>query len=128
VKSSREGAIVKRANTTTPKNLVRFATDGNFAIHVTDLEKAENFYGRILGFKLLKRTGERLVYNTGDITLYIVKDDKTIPFIPALEVDDYDKAKQYLVKKGCKINKEWPEERALYFEDPFGIIIDIVEK
>ena len=120
--------IMKKANITTPKNIVRFATNTNLAIHVTDLEKAENFYGCILGFKLLKRTSERLVYDTGDITLYIVKDDSTIPFIPALEVDDYDKARQYLVKKGCKINKEWPEDRALYFEDPFGIIIDIIEK
>ena len=118
---------MKRANTK-PKNTVRFATDGNLAIHVTDLEKAESFYGGVLGFKLLKRTSERLVYDTGEITLYIVKDDKTIPFIPALEVDDYDKAKKYLVKKGCKINEKWPEDRALYFEDPFGIIIDIVEK
>ena len=119
---------MKSANTTTPKNIVRFATNTNLAMHVTDLEKAENFYGSILGFKLLKRTIERLVYNTGGIMLYVVKDDKTIPFIPALEVDDYDKAKQYLLKNGCRISREWPEERALYFEDPFGIIIDIVEK
>ena len=128
MKSSREDVIVKKANTTTPESMVKFATDGNVAMHVTDLEKAENFYGRILGFKLLKKTNERLVYDTGKITLYIVKDDRIIPFIPALEVDDYDKAKQYLVKNGCRISKEWPEERALYFEDPFGVVIDIVEK
>ena len=119
---------MRRANTTAPENVVRFATSSNLAIHVTDLEKAENFYGCILGFKLLKRTSERLVYDTGDITLYIVKDNKNIPFIPALEVDDYNKAKQYLMKSGCRITKEWSGERALYFEDPFGIIIDIVEK
>jgi len=120
--------IMKRANTTTPNDVIRFATNTNLAMHVTDLEKAESFYGGVLGFKLLKRTSERLVYDTGEITLYIVKDERTIPFIPALEVEDYDKAKQYLVKKGCKIIKEWPEDRALYFEDPFGIIIDIIEK
>ena len=128
MKNSGEGVIMRRANTTAPENVVRFATSSNLAIHVTDLEKAENFYGCILGFKLLKRTSERLVYDTGDITLYIVKDDKNIPFIPALEVDNYNKAKQYLVKSGCRITKERSGERALYFEDPFGIIIDIVEK
>ena len=128
MENSGEGVIMRRANTTAPENVVRFATSSNLAIHVTDLEKAENFYGCILGFKLLKRTSERLVYDTGDITLYIVKDDKNIPFIPALEVDDYNKAKQYLMKSGCRITKEWSGERALYFEDPFGIIIDIVEK
>ena len=109
-------------------NPVTFVTDGNFAIHVTDLGKAEDFYSNVLGFKLSKKTGERLVYDTGRITLYIVKDDKVIPFIPALEVSNYEKAKQYLMKNGCKIIKEWPEDRALYFEDPFGIVIDIVEK
>ena len=128
MKSSGEDVVLEKANTTTSKNMVKFATDGNVAMHVIDLEKAENFYGCILGFKLLKRTNERLVYDTGEITLYIVKDDRIIPFIPALTVDDYDKAKQYLMKNGCRISKEWPEERALYFEDPFGNVIDIVEK
>jgi hypothetical protein len=99
---------------------VTFVTDGNLAIHVTDLGKAEDFYGNVLGFRLLKRTGK--------ITLYVVKDEKVIPFIPALEVSDYQKTKQYLIKNGCRIIKEWPEDKALYFEDPFGIVIDIVEK
>ena len=107
---------------------VTFVTDGNLAIHVTDLGKAEDFYGNVLGFRLLKRTGKRLVYDTGKITLYVVKDKKVIPFIPALEVSDYHKTKQYLIKNGCRIIKEWPEDKALYFEDPFGIVIDIVEK
>ena len=107
---------------------VTFVTDGNLAIHVTDLGKAEDFYGNVLGFRLLKRTDKRLVYNTGKITLYVVKDEKVIPFIPALEVSDYQKTKHYLIKNGCRIIKEWPEDKALYFEDPFGIVIDIVEK
>ncbi|HMK95027.1 MAG TPA: VOC family protein [Candidatus Limnocylindrales bacterium] len=119
---------MKSTSTPSPKDMVRFSASTNLAVHVTDLEKAENFYGRVLGFKLLKRNSERLVYDAGDITLYVVKDDKTIPFIPALEVDDYDRAKQYLVKNGCRIIKEWPGERAFYFEDPFGVIIDIVQK
>jgi catechol 2,3-dioxygenase-like lactoylglutathione lyase family enzyme len=107
---------------------VTFVTDGNFAIHVTDLGKAEDFYSNVLGFKLSKRTDERLVYDTGKISFYVVKDDKVIPFIPALEVSNYEEAKQYLMKNGCRIIKEWSEDSALYFEDPFGIVIDIVEK
>ena len=118
MKTSRRCDFEKINNNDTG-DTIKFATVGNVAMHVTDLEKAENFYGCILGFKLLKRTNERLVYDTGAITLYIMKDDKIIPFIPALEVDDYEKAKKYLVKNGCKISKEWIKERALYFEDPF---------
>jgi catechol 2,3-dioxygenase-like lactoylglutathione lyase family enzyme len=107
---------------------VAFVSDGNLAIHVTDIEKAEKFYGGVLGFRLLKRTGEQLVYHTGKITLYVVKDSKVIPFIPALSVRSYEKAKRHLIRNGCKISREWLEDRALYFEDPFGITLDIVEK
>jgi len=81
-----------------------------------------------LGFKLLKRNSERLTYDTGKITLYVVKDDRVIPFIPALGVINCEKAEQYLMKNGCRISKEWPGDRVLYFEDPLGITIDIVEK
>ena len=107
---------------------VVFTADGNFAIHVTDLKKAENFYTDVLGFRLLKKAEGRLVYNTGKITLYVVKDDTIIPFIPALQVESYKSAKEHLTKNGCKIVREWPGDKALYFEDPFGIMIDIVEK
>ena len=58
----------------------------------------------------------------------MVKDNKVLSFIPTLKVAEYEKTKQYLIKNGCRIIKEWPEDRALYFEDPFGIIIDVVEK
>ena len=74
----------------------------------------------VLRFKLLKRTNERLVWDIGEITLYIAKNGKTIPFSLALEVYDYEEAKQFLVKKGGKISKEWLEDRAFYFEDPFS--------
>lgn len=118
---------MKESNRKSDRN-VTFVADGNLAIHVPDIEVARKFYSDILGFKLLKRTNESLVYDTGKITLYIVKDKKTMSFIPALEVRDYGEAKKYLTRNGCKIVKEWPEDNALYFEDPFGITLDIVEK
>jgi catechol 2,3-dioxygenase-like lactoylglutathione lyase family enzyme len=107
---------------------VAFVADDNLAMHVTDMEKAEKFYSDVLGFRLLKRTNDRLVYHTGKITLYVVKNTKVMPFIRALGVRSYEKAKQHLTRNGCKISREWPEDRALYFEDPFGITLDIVEK
>lgn len=111
-----------------PRRAVQFVADGNFAIHVTDLKKAEKFYSSVLGFKLLKETKAQLVYKTGKITLYVNKDDKVIPFVPALQVEDYNKAKQHLTKNRCTVTKEWPKSKALYFEDPFGITIDIIQE
>ena len=96
--------------------------------HVTDLKTAEDFYGGALGYELLEKTDGHLVYNTGEITLYINKDTKSIPFIPALEVSELDTAREHLKKSGCKIVREFPGDRSLYFSDPFGNIVDIVER
>ncbi len=110
------------------RGAIAFLSDGDFAIHVTDIEKAEDFYGDVLGFKLLEKKNDQLVYDTGQFTLYVNKDTKVIPYIPALAVKNFDKAKQHLTGSGCKIVKEWPKHKALYFEDPFGILFDIIEK
>jgi len=107
---------------------ISFRTDGNFAIHVTDLQKAENFYTNVLGFNLISKSEGQLVYDTGTICLYINKDEKIIPFIPALEVRDYKQAKAHLIENGCVVIKEFEEHQALYFTDPFGLTIDIIEK
>lgn len=105
-----------------------FTTDGNFAIHVTDLQRAEVFYGDVLGFKLLSKSLNQLAYDTGVVRVYVNKDEKTIPFIPALEVRDYDEAKTHLIEHGCKIIKEFDGHKALYFADPFGMTIDVIER
>jgi len=113
---------------TDSKSKTTFITDGNVAIHVNDLQKAENFYGSVLGFHLISKNKDQLVYNTGVIRLYINKDEIQIPFIPALEVQDYKQAKEHLIANGCKISKEFGGHNALYFTDPFGLTIDIIEK
>jgi predicted enzyme related to lactoylglutathione lyase len=110
------------------KSKTTFKTDGNFAIHVTDLNKAENFYSEILGFRLTSRSGQQLVYDTGVVCLYVNKDEHITPFIPALAVKDYQQAKAYLVSHGCRIIKEFDGHKALYFTDPFGLTMDIIEK
>lgn len=110
------------------KRQVKFKTDGNFAIHVPDLGKAEAFYSNALGFKLLSKSTNHLEYDTGAIRLYVNKDRRIIPFIPALEVKDYNEAKAHLIDNGCKIIKEFRGHKALYFTDPFGITIDMIER
>jgi catechol 2,3-dioxygenase-like lactoylglutathione lyase family enzyme len=110
------------------KSKTAFRTDGNVAIHVNDLQKAENFYSNVLEFHLISKSENQLTYDTGAIRLYINKDEKLIPFIPALEVQDYKQAKEHLIANGCKIIKEFDGHNALYFTDPFGLTIDIIEK
>jgi len=104
-----------------------FTSNGDFAIHVTDLDQARTFYQKTLGFTLVGDSDEKLVFKTGKFTLYVNKDDKEMAFIPALEVPDYEAAKQFLKASGCEIIREWPNSKALYFKDPLGQVIDIIE-
>jgi catechol 2,3-dioxygenase-like lactoylglutathione lyase family enzyme len=106
---------------------MEFASNGDFAIHVRDLARARTFYRDTLGFKLLQHSGEKLVFATGNFTLYVNKDGKNIPFIPALKVPDYEAAKRFLESAGCKIIREWPGSGAFYFRDPLGQVMDIIQ-
>ncbi len=54
-------------------------------------------------------------------------DDQELAFVPALEVEDYEAAKEFLKSSGCDIVREWPKSKALYFRDPLGQLIDIKE-
>jgi catechol 2,3-dioxygenase-like lactoylglutathione lyase family enzyme len=106
---------------------MEFVSNGLFAIHVTDLAKAREFYRDKLGFRLLKESDEQLVFETGRFRLYVNRDDQFLPFVPALDVEDYQAAKEFLKISGCEIVREWPKSKALYFRDPLGQLIDIKE-
>ncbi len=107
---------------------IRFTSETLVAIHVTDLRKAKQFYSEVLGFDLIEKKKNQLVYKTGDLTLYVNRDTAVMPYIPALGVEDINAAREYLQKAGCKITRQWPKYKAFYFTDPFGIVIDVHEK
>lgn len=104
-----------------------FKTDGNFAIHVTDIKTAEEFYGNVLGFKLKEKSDKYLVFDTGKITLYVNLDENVLPYIPAIIVDNYKEAKQKLLNNGCKVLKDSEWNKTGYFTDPFGIVFDVTQ-
>jgi catechol 2,3-dioxygenase-like lactoylglutathione lyase family enzyme len=104
-----------------------FRTDGVFAIHVPDLDQARAFYGDLLGFELLEQSASRLVFDTGSFILYVVLDDEEVmPYIPALRVPSLGEAVDYLQANGLKMRRDFGS--AAYFEDPFGIVFDIIEE
>jgi catechol 2,3-dioxygenase-like lactoylglutathione lyase family enzyme len=104
---------------------MQYETDTNLAIHVPDLVKAREFYAGVLGFRLLEETQERLVLATGSLTLFVVKDEVRMPFIPALGVNDLEEARRHLEAHGGKIVRDFAPTRSFYFEDPFGIVWDV---
>lgn len=115
-------------STASSEILVSFNATRNFAVHVSDLTRAKDFYGNKFGFRLIEESAVKLVFDAGAFTLYVNLDDHPIPFIPALEVKNYERAKEYLIENGCEVVHEWKRSKALYFKDPFGITFDIVEK
>jgi catechol-2,3-dioxygenase len=94
------------------------------AIHVSDLAKAEEFYGKQLGFKVKSRTSEQLSFDAGAFTLWVNKDSQNRSFIPSFTVSDYAEARKALEAAGCKP----VSGNATYFEDPFGFTFDIIEQ
>jgi catechol 2,3-dioxygenase-like lactoylglutathione lyase family enzyme len=111
-----------------PEDGIRLRSNREIAIHVPDLARAEEFYGKRLGFRMVRRTLDQLEFDTGELRLYVNRDlSKLISFIPSFDVEDYHEARRFLEASGCTL-KFAGEQAVPYFEDPFGFVFDIIER
>ncbi len=110
------------------------------AILVSDLEKAEQFYGQVLGLskvdRALKYPG--VWYQLGDYQLHLMV-DSTIPSglhntekwgrnrHVAFAVTDLQAAKEHLTAAGCAIQMSASGRAALFTYDPDGNVIELSE-
>ncbi len=107
---------------------VKLRSNKEVAIHVSDLDQAEAFYGKLLGFRLVRRNPDQLEFDTGELRLYVNRDNSSpISYIPSFDVDDYREARGFLEASGCKLRFAGEQELP-YFEDPFGFVFDIIER
>jgi catechol 2,3-dioxygenase-like lactoylglutathione lyase family enzyme len=104
---------------------MRFRSNNCVAIHLKSLAKAERFYGDVLGFKLKKKTGTSLEFDTGVLRLYVNRSKKVQAPTPSFSVRSIDRAKRLLRGSGCKILTD--RGASLYFRDPFGIVFDVIQ-
>lgn len=82
---------------------VKLRSNKEIAIHVSDLDQAEAFYGKLLGFRLVRRTLDQLEFDTGELRLYVNRDTSNpISYIPSFDVDDYREARQFLEAAGAR--------------------------
>jgi catechol 2,3-dioxygenase-like lactoylglutathione lyase family enzyme len=102
---------------------VSFRSNRDIAIHVPDLAVAEEFYGKVLGFNLLGRSDEYLVFDTGSFRLY-ASCGALCSFVPSFDVPDLDSARRCLEAAGCTEVDGAPT----YFKDPFGFVFDIIQR
>ena len=105
---------------------VTFRSNNEIAVHVSDLARAEAFYGGVLGFQLVRKTDDELEFDTGALRLYVNRDATKRSFIPSLDVADSEAAKRHVRAAGCRIVHEW--SGGFYFEDAFGLVVDVVQR
>ncbi len=107
---------------------VQLRSNREIAIHVSDLALAEAFYGKLLGFRLVRRTLDQLEFDTGELRLYVNRDTSApISYIPSFDVEDYQEARRFLESAGCTLRFAG-EQPVPYFEDPFGFVFDVIER
>jgi len=108
------------------------------AVLVSDLEKAEHFYGNILGLskveRILKYPG--VWYQVGDFQIHLIVDSSIQPKLQnpekwgrnphlALSVADLDAAKSQLLEQDCSLQMSASGRAALFTQDPDGNIIEL---
>jgi catechol 2,3-dioxygenase-like lactoylglutathione lyase family enzyme len=111
------------------KNQPIFRSNCEIAIHVPSLIEAEAFYAGVLGFRLVTKSDDGLEFDTGSLRLFVNRDtDAVYSYIPSLNVSNYETARNYLENAGCKTISLCPPCQGVYFQDPFGLVFDIVER
>ncbi|HEX6058145.1 MAG TPA: VOC family protein [Gemmatimonadaceae bacterium] len=106
-----------------------FRSSCEIAIHVFDLARAEAFYTRVLGARLVSRSDEQLELDTGSLRLFVNRDASTPrSYIPSFDVPDYAAARRQLETAGCRTVPAGTHADGVYFCDPFGFVFDIVER
>ena len=103
---------------------MRFTSNRDIAVSVTNLEKSRIFYEKTLGFKAEVIKKNLVVYNTGYFTLYVQEGDPHPP-VPSFTVSNIKEAKKYLKNSGCTIVEE--RDTSLYFKDLDGITWDAIQ-
>jgi len=100
-------------------------------VPVTDIEKAREFYGEVLGLEFGKQWGNMpgFEYETGNLTVAVMQSDAFgQEFAPhthpiALHVDDVETAREELEGKGVEFAVDTMDSGVCHmapFADPFG--------
>ncbi|MBD2090146.1 VOC family protein [Microcoleus sp. FACHB-1515] len=109
------------------------------ALRVSDLARAEHFYGAVLGLmkvdRPLKYPGAW--YQIGAVQLHLIVDEQMEPIAPpekwgrdrhfALGVVDLEVAKAHLQAQGCELQMSASGRSALFTQDPDGNVIELTQ-
>jgi uncharacterized protein YndB with AHSA1/START domain len=106
-----------------------FRTNNDVAVEVEDLVAAEAFYAGTLGFAIRTRFDDGLELDAGNFSLWVnLTRGPRHSFIPSIDVTNVRAARAALEEAGCRVIRESPNGTGFYVEDPFGFVIDVVER
>jgi catechol 2,3-dioxygenase-like lactoylglutathione lyase family enzyme len=110
------------------------------AVLVSDLERAEHFYGTIMGLSKVDRQLKfpGVWYQIGNFQIHLIVDTALNPELQnsakwgrnphiAFSAANLDAAKQQLLEHGCELQISMSGRAALFTQDPDGNIIEISE-
>lgn len=110
------------------------------AVLVSDLEQAEQFYGKVLGLEKVNRTLKYpgAWYQIGAIQVHLIADNGLAPQLQnsakwgrnphlALAVENLEAAKAHLMAHGCEMQLSASGRAALFTQDPDGNVIELTE-
>lgn len=116
----------------------------HFAIYVSDLIRAENFYSQFLGMEVHVRIGsEQVLMKCGNTLLALfAKPDLEIPVEPGaptdpfgrvhfavnVSPDDWKAARFEFEEAGIPMSRmiDWGEHKCFYITDPDGNLIELI--
>ena len=105
-----------------------FKLSTNIGVESKNLKEAFEFYHKDLGFELINSNNNCITLFSKPITIYLQKDEEVAGVVLELFVENLEEAKNYLIKKGCRIIRWNGKNNDCYIEDPFGVIFNIWEK
>jgi predicted enzyme related to lactoylglutathione lyase len=94
-------------------------------IQAPDPKSAALFYVDNLGFEITEESNNMVSLHGERINLFIER-GPTLGPVFEITVDDFEAAKQRLVKHGSKIVKDEPNFPRCYLQDPFGLIYNLI--
>ena len=110
----------------------------HIAILVSNLERAEHFYGNILGLSQVERSLNfpGTWYQIGDLQIHLIVDTTIKPQLHnseklgrnrhiAFSVTNLDEAKSQLLAHGCEVQMSASGRAALFTIDPDGNVIEL---